>query len=87
MTLHSLKTIGHRNLDLECTQALKMGGRHLGNKMADINFFFQKLSPFTLNVHRKPEDDILNPFAAMRKVESEGGKKEKKGEKFFFYFS
>ena len=35
MTVQSLKKIGQTNLDLECTQALKMGGKHLGNKMVD----------------------------------------------------
>ena len=45
MTVQSLKTIDHSNLDLECTQALKMDRGHLGNEMADVKFFFQKLPP------------------------------------------
>ena len=35
MTEQSLKTISKSNRDLKCTQALIMGGGHLGNKMAD----------------------------------------------------
>ena len=42
MTVPSLKTIVQSNLDLQGTQALKMGG-HLGNKMADK--FFSKVVP------------------------------------------
>ena len=41
----SLKTISQSSLDLEHTQALKMGGSHLGNKMADIKNIFSKLVP------------------------------------------
>ena len=48
MTVQSLKTIGESSLDLERTQALKLGGSHLKYKMADTNFFSQKLSPLTL---------------------------------------
>ena len=54
MTVQSLKTIGQRNLDLECTQALKVGGSHLGNKMADVNFFLKKVVPLD------PETNIEN---------------------------
>ena len=44
------------------------GGGHLGNKMADaIFFFFSEAVPLTLNEHRKPEDDILNCFAVIKK--------------------
>ena len=75
MTVQSLKTktIGKSSLNLEYTQALKMGGVHLGNKMANVTYFFQKLSCLTMK-HRKPEDDTLNCFAVMRK----SGKRRKK---------
>ena len=53
MTVQSLKIIGQSNLDLEHTQALKMGGSHLGNKMMDINFFKKVLSPLTLKRMQK----------------------------------
>ena len=33
------------SLYLEHTQALKLGGGHLKNKMVDTNYFFQKLPP------------------------------------------
>ena len=33
MTVQSLKIIGQSNLDLEFTQALKIGGGDLGNKI------------------------------------------------------
>ena len=62
MTVQSLKTSGQSNLDLECTQALKMGRSYLRNKMVNIIFFFKSCSPLTLNKHRMPEDDILNHF-------------------------
>ena len=39
MTVQHLKTVGHSNLYLEGTQALKIGGGHLGNKMADVKNF------------------------------------------------
>ena len=50
--------------------SLKQDGRH--------KIFFQKLSPLTLNKHRKPELDILNCFALMRK-----SRKRRKEEKKF----
>ena len=40
MTVQSLKTIDKSSLDLECTQALKMGGGHLGNQIAEVFLFF-----------------------------------------------
>ena len=39
MTVQSLKTFIQSNLGLEHTQALKMGGGHLGNKMVDVKIF------------------------------------------------
>ena len=45
MTVQSLKTIGQSNLDLEHTQALKMCGGHLGNKMVDVKYFFKSCPP------------------------------------------
>ena len=39
MTVQSLKIIGENSLDLEQTQALKLGGCCLKNKMTDINVF------------------------------------------------
>ena len=39
ITVQSLKTIGQSNLDIRHTQALKLDGGHLGNKMADVKFF------------------------------------------------
>ena len=32
MTVQTLKTIGQSHLDLERTEALEIGGSHLGNK-------------------------------------------------------
>ena len=43
INVQSLKTIGQSNLELECTQHLKMGGGHCGNKMADFKFFLTVL--------------------------------------------
>ena len=65
--VQSLKTIGESNLDLEQTQALRMGGGYLGIKTTDIKQIFQKLSPLTLKRDRKPEDNILIHFAVRRK--------------------
>ena len=45
MSVQSLNTICKSNLDLDHTLAIKIGGSHLGNNMADIKFFFQKFSP------------------------------------------
>ena len=33
-----------QNLDQECSQALKMGGGHLGNQLADVGIF-SKVAP------------------------------------------
>ena len=54
--------------------SLKMGGGHLGNKMADVELDPEKNA-------KKTEDDIFNGFAE-EKVESEGKKRrEKKSDK------
>ena len=54
MTAQSLKTIRQSNLNLERTQALKLGGSHLGNKIVEVKVFFsQKWSPFTLKQTQK----------------------------------
>ena len=68
MTVQSLKTISQSNLDLEHTQALKIGGGHLENKI-------KSCPPWPWNEHRKPEYDILNHFAVMRKSKKWGKKK------------
>ena len=39
MNVHSLKIISASSLDMEQIQALKLGGGHHKNKMADTNFF------------------------------------------------
>ena len=41
MTVQSLKRIGETSLDLEHTQALKLGIIHLKNKMVDTVFLFK----------------------------------------------
>ena len=43
---------GQSKLDLERTQAFKMGGGHIGNKMTKVKMF-QKLSPLTLKRTQK----------------------------------
>ena len=46
MTVQSSKTISESNVDSECAHlALKLGGSHLKNKMADTNCFFGKVIP------------------------------------------
>ena len=67
MTVQSWKTISQNSLDLERTQALKMGDSHLGNKMADIKKFFSEVVPLDPKQTLKTEDNILNRFAVMRK--------------------
>ena len=79
MTEPSLKKISESNLDLRCTQALKMSGSHLGNKIADLNFFSQKLSPLTRKRTQDTEDNIMNCFILMKK--SIGKEVKEKGKK------